>query len=200
MIQYCSFVHASTHIAARVLASRKIIEVHVDRTAIGNRCLGVDLESLADGVRHQGKSLAELIDETERELVVMDGSTDQKDSRSLCRFIVLGQQGGAAETALAGMLVVRKFKQMGCGGGNTPHEPGAQHRSMWRGCCPPRPVVRLEPHSRGLARARALGHRSPSATTRHGRRSHLLSPRLPSRRAPRGGVQTAVALARSSGP
>jgi hypothetical protein len=71
MIQYCSFVHASTHIAARVLASRKIIEVHVDRTAIGNRCLGVDLESLADGVRHQGKSLAELIDETERELVVM---------------------------------------------------------------------------------------------------------------------------------
>ena len=70
-------------LAARGLAAREVIEVHVHLAALVDRRRRVLAEAAADGVGDDAKALAELIDETEGELTVAHGRADEEDPRHL---------------------------------------------------------------------------------------------------------------------
>ena len=55
-------------LAARGLAAREVIEVHVHLAAVLDRGGGVAAEPTADGIGYDAEALAELVDEAEGEL------------------------------------------------------------------------------------------------------------------------------------
>ena len=117
---------ARSGVAACVLATVEIVEIHIVLSALFDRPYGVEAEATADGVGDDPKPLSKLVDEAEGESPVANVRPDEEHPGNY-RGLVLGcQQGRTAKAAFRRLgHALAHVEQMAGSGGDAPVKPGA---------------------------------------------------------------------------
>ena len=87
----------SARLSTRTLAARKIIEEHIDLTALVDNIVRLEIKALCDMICNDSKALSEFVHEAKDVLIMANGRANEEETRGLRALVKIIENGSASQ-------------------------------------------------------------------------------------------------------